>query len=117
MSPPLRPSAAPSRPADRPEPRLSGSAPEPLRARAPSARPAETGASPPLRFPSEARHAHDLPRLDVTAADRIIVSSPNPGRAKRRRGVLGSLGLIVLCLLAAVGAYALYHGFVDTFLR
>jgi hypothetical protein len=120
MSPPLRPNTAPSRPTDRPEPRFAGPAVEPLRVSAPrsaSAKPAvEAAASPPLRFPGEARHAHDLSRLSVSADDRIIVSSPNPGSDKRRRGPLRSLGLVALCLLAAFGAYTLYHWLSGAFL-
>lgn len=110
MSPPLRPTAAPSRP----EPRLGAAAEEPPRASAPrqsGIRPgAETGG--PLRFPAGLRHGHDT-RLSLTEADRVIVSSEFTGgaRGRKRPRLLRSLALAVLFLLATFGAYSLYHAF------
>lgn len=59
-----------------------------------------------LRFPGEGSL-----RLTLTAADRLVVSSAITGgrMVARRRGMLSSMGLALLFLLAVVGAVSLYH--------
>ena len=66
-----------------------------------------------LRFPGEG-----LPRLTLTAADRLVVSSAITGgrMVPRRRGILSPLGLVVLFLLAAMGAVSLYHSLASVFI-
>ena len=65
-----------------------------------------------LRFPGEGS-----PGLTLTAADRLVVSSAiTGGRMVARRGMLSSLGLALLFLLAVVGAVTLYHTVASVFI-
>jgi hypothetical protein len=78
---------------------------------------AEGGGSPPIRFPGEARHSQESPRLSVAAGDRLIMSSPSadsPG--KPRRSVARALGSVALLLLAGFGAFSLYQWITGAFL-
>jgi hypothetical protein len=78
---------------------------------------AEAAASPPIRFPGEARHSQELPRLSVAAGDRLIMSSEDVARdGKPRRSVTRIVGLIALLLLAGFGAFTLYHWVTGAFL-
>lgn len=63
----------------------------------------------PARLSVEPRRATDMPSLSLTAADRIIMSSAGSGAAKRERSAWRVAGFIVLLVLAAIGAYSLYH--------
>jgi len=94
---------------------------EPLRASSPRlavAKPAaEAVGGPPIRFPGEARHSHDLPHLSVVSGDRLIMSSPGvAGDGKPRRSMTGRIGFVALLLLAGFGAFTLYHWAAATFL-
>lgn len=65
------------------------------------------------RFPGEHRRGVDASSLALTEADRIIVSSSiaGGGGAKRDSGFsfFRVLGFAVLLVLAAIGAYSVYH--------
>ena len=110
MSFPLRPKRA-SGAADAGEPHFAGAA-----ARLPSAaRPAtEPERAAPLRFPAEARRefpAESPPRLTLSAADRLVISSPSasPAEVRRRPGMLRTMGFIVLLVLASIGTVSVYQ--------
>jgi hypothetical protein len=78
---------------------------------------AETVGSPPIRFPGEARHSHDLPRLSVASGDRLIISSAGiGGDGKPRRSMTRMIGFVALLLLAGFGAFTLYHWVTGVFL-
>lgn len=87
----------------------------PLRAAAPRAatRPvaADIGAErETVRFPAEQRRGAELPSISLSASDRLIVSSEiTTSGEKRERSFLRVFGFFVLLVLAAVGAYSLYH--------
>ncbi len=84
----------------------------PLRPAAPRAvaRPGPADAErDPARLSIEPRRGADMPSISFSAADRVIVSSAIAGGGKRERSALRVIGLIVLLVLAAFGAYSLYH--------
>ncbi len=86
----------------------------PLRPSAPrvAARPATgaTGTEPEtVRFPAEYRRGGERPSISLSASDRLIVSSAITGGARKERSFLRVLGLSVLLVLAAIGAYSLYY--------
>lgn len=72
----------------------------------------------PLRFPGDGRrevHAPAMPRLTLSAADRLVGSvgswgAPAPTGTKRRPGMLSVMGFTVLLVLAAIGAATVYQG-------
>lgn len=64
------------------------------------------------RFPPEHRHGVEPGSISLTAADRIIVSSSLAAGGEKRESTFSffrALGLAVLFVLAAIGAYSLYH--------
>jgi hypothetical protein len=86
----------------------------PLRPAAPraAARPGtgEAGAGrETVRFPAEHRRGAELQSISFDASDRLIVSSAIAGDSRKKRSFLRVLGFTVLLVLAAIGAYSLYH--------
>ena len=85
---------------------------------------------PPLSAPTVQPHGEAMsrtllrlpgdgpPRLTLTAADRLVVSSTITGgrMVARRRGMLSSMGLALLLLLAMIGAVTLYHTVASVFI-
>jgi hypothetical protein len=63
----------------------------------------------PARLAAEPRRAGDMPLLSLTAADRVVVSSAITGGGKRERSGLRVFGFALLLVLAAIGAFSLYH--------
>ncbi|MGO8917881.1 MAG: hypothetical protein ACLQJR_18420 [Stellaceae bacterium] len=65
----------------------------------------------PIRLTSEHRRGAELPSISLNASDRLIISSGSAafGR-KKERSLLRVFVLTVLLVLAAFGAYSLYHG-------
>ncbi|HZB91589.1 MAG TPA: hypothetical protein VE397_09120 [Stellaceae bacterium] len=63
-----------------------------------------------MRLTAEPRLAPEREGLTLTAADRITVSSAITTDGNGRpRGFFGVLGIAVLIVLAAIGAYSLYQ--------
>lgn len=83
----------------------------PLRPSAPhvAARPATGSERETVRFPAEYRRGGERPSISLSASDRLIVSSAITGGDRKERSFLRVLGLSVLLVLAAIGAYSLYH--------
>jgi hypothetical protein len=99
------PSLAPAAPAARDAVPLRPAAPRPLRPG-----PVESAADrEPARLSVEPRRTADIPSLSLSAADRIIVSSASGSGRKREGSALRAVGFTLLLVLAAIGAYSLYH--------
>jgi len=64
------------------------------------------------RFPAEHRRGVEPGSLSLTDADRVIVSSSMAGGSDKRESGFSFfrvLGFAVLLVLAAIGAYSVYH--------
>jgi hypothetical protein len=64
------------------------------------------------RFSAEHRRGVDPASLSLTEADRVIISSSTAGGSERRESGFSFfrvLGFAVLLVLAAIGAYNVYH--------
>lgn len=113
--------AFPPRPrSSRAEPSLSPAGVEardavPLRPAAPRAAAARPGMGDAgaergtVRFAAEHRRGAEPQSISFDASDRLIVSSATAGDTKKERSFLRVLGFTVLLVLAAIGAYSLYH--------
>lgn len=104
------PSIAPAGPAPRDPVSI-----RPVSTRPPSAKPTANDAGferEATRFSTEPRHAAAPGSIALTEADRVIVSSSTAGGSERREGGFSFfrvLGFAVLLVLAAIGAYSVYH--------
>ncbi|HXZ01122.1 MAG TPA: hypothetical protein VEI03_14065 [Stellaceae bacterium] len=62
-----------------------------------------------MRFPAEHRLGAEPSSISLSASDRLIVSSETADDDKKERSFLRVFAFTVLLLLAAIGAYSLYH--------
>ncbi len=72
-------------------------------------KPANEAEREPLRFPAEHRRGAEPQSISLSASDRLVVSSTAERGQKRQGGFFRGLGFAVLLVLAAIGAYAVYH--------